>query len=181
MPNDPDLDLQTRSQRIPSDTYPLLVAEIGEPSDDPGDPGPPPPGWVSVEELGEQIMLEQLSRSTARALIELLAERRDSPDALVVALLAVIFQVQEQVDAASKELLSYVLGAVPPINSLFVDSGGSYPITEDLWLRRLLDADNQFTLAAPRQWLEPMGLEIQQRLERWAGSIDEHHGTTEPG
>lgn len=156
------------------------MTEIGEPNDDAGDPGPPPPGWVSAEELSEQIMRDRLSRSTARALIELLAERRDSTDALVVALLAVIFQVQEQIDAASKDLLNYVLGAVPPVNALFVDGDGSYPITEDLWLKRHLDTDNQFTLAAPRQWLEPMALEIQQHLERWARSLDETDGTTEP-
>jgi hypothetical protein len=58
-----------------------------------------------------------VSRSTGRAAIEVLAERRDSPDALAVALLAIIFQVQEQVDDASKDLLNYVLGAVPPINA----------------------------------------------------------------
>ncbi len=151
-----------------------------EPPDDVDDPEPPPPGWVSSEELGQQIMLEQLSRSTARALMELLAERRNSPDALPVALLAIIFQVQEQVDDASKDLLNYVLGAVHPVNSLFVDSGGIYPITEDLWLKRLLDSHNRFSLAAPRQWLELMGVEIQERLERWAASLDESTDAAEP-
>jgi hypothetical protein len=150
-----------------------------QPHDDADDPGPPPPGWVSLEELGQQIMLDQLSRSTGRALIEVLAERRDSPDALAVALLAIIFQVQEQVDDASKDLLNYVLGAVPPVNSLFVETGGTYPITEDLWLKRLLDSDNRFSLAAPREWLEPMGIEIQERIERWAASVAESTDGTE--
>jgi hypothetical protein len=89
-----------------------------------------------------------VSRSTGRAAIEVLAERRDSPDARAVALLALI-QVQEQVDDASKDLLNYVLGAVPPINAIFVEAGGAYPITEGLWLKRLLDSDNRFSLAAP--------------------------------
>jgi hypothetical protein len=150
-----------------------------EPHDDADDPGPPPPGWVSLEELSQQIMLEQLSRSTGRALIEVLAERRDSPDALAVALLAIIFQVQEQVDDASKDLLNYVLGAVLPVNSLFVETAGTYPITENLWLKRLLDNDNRFSLAAPREWLEPMGIEIQQRLERLADSVGETNDVTE--
>ncbi len=97
-----------------------------------------------------------------------------------MALLAIIFQVQEQVDEASKDLLSYVLGAVRPVNSLFVDSGGTYPITEDLWIKRLLDTDNRFTLAAPRQWLEPMGVEIQHRLERWADPINEQKNRPDP-
>jgi Tfp pilus assembly protein PilZ len=69
---------------------------------------------------------------------------------------------------------------VPPINSLFVETGGSYPITEDLWLERLLDSDNRFSLAAPREWLEPMGVEIQERLGHWAASYDESNDTTEP-
>ena len=43
-----------------------------DPHDTADDQGPPPLGWVSVDELGQQIMLEQLSRSTARALIEVL-------------------------------------------------------------------------------------------------------------
>jgi len=68
---------------------------------------------------------------------------------------------------------------VPPINSLFVETGGTYPITQDLWLKRLLDSDNRFSLAAPRDWLEPLGIEIQQRLERLAASDDDSDGATE--
>ena len=68
---------------------------------------------------------------------------------------------------------------MPPIKSLFVETGGTYPITEDLWLKRLLDSDNRFSLAAPREWLEPMGIEIQQRLERWAASDDDSDDATE--
>jgi hypothetical protein len=159
--------------------YRLAMTGTKQPDEDADDPGPPPPGWVSLEELSQQIMAEQLSRSTGRALIEVLVERRDSPDALAVALLAIIFQVQEQVDDASKDLLNYVLGAVHPINSLFVETGGTYPITENLWLKRLLDSDNRFSLAAPREWLEPMGIEIQERLARWAASVDERGDTNE--
>jgi len=59
------------------------MTETSEPHDDADDPEPPPPGRVSLEELGQQIMLEQLSRSTGRALIEVLAERRDSPTHLL--------------------------------------------------------------------------------------------------
>ena len=33
------------------------------------------------------------------------------------------------------------------------------------------------TLAAPREWLEPMGREIQERLDRWAASDDESSDT----
>jgi hypothetical protein len=153
--------------------YRLAVTSTGESDDSADDLGPPPPGWLSVEELGQRIMADQLSRSSARAFIELLAERRDSADVLTVALLAIIFQAQEQVDDASKDLLSYVLGAVPPVNSSFVESGGTYPVTEELWLKRHLDGDNRFSLVANRQWLEAMGVEIRQRLEAWAESLDD--------
>ena len=86
---------------------------------------------------------------------------------------AIIFQVQEQVGHVSKDLLNYVLGAVPAINSLFVETGETYPITEVLRLKRLLDGDDRFSLAAPRALAERMGIEIRERLERWTASVDD--------
>ena len=145
----------------------VVVGDDSEPTDDDDIPEAPP-GWLTVEELGQRIFLDQLSRSTARALIEILADRGESPDALMVALLAVILQVQEQVDEPSKDLISFVLSSVPGVASRLTDAGGRFPITEDLWLRRWLDNDNRFTVLAPRSWLEPMGLEIKEALERLA-------------
>jgi len=159
--------------RRDEDGYLLYCHFVAQDDGADDDLGPPPPGWVSIEELGQLIMGDLLSRSTARALIQLLAESGDSPDALRVAFLAVLFQVQDQVDDASKDLINYVLGSVPPVKAMFADTSGSYPITEDLSLKRYLDSDNRFALGASVQWLEPLALEIQERLDRWAASTNE--------
>jgi len=143
-----------------------------EPDDADEDVPVAPPGWLSVEEFAEKLFLDLLSGETARVFIERLASKDLTQDAVMTALVALIFQVQDQVDDPSKDLISFILSGIDPVATAFAEGDGTYPVAPEIELRRYVGESNRFMVGAPRSWLEPIGLSINERLERAAGSAD---------
>lgn len=124
----------------------------------------PPPGWLTVEEVAERVFLDLLSQATAGALVDELDDRDERPGAAGAALLALIFQIQEQVDDAALELINFVLTEIPSVNSLFERPNDIAQISGRLALRRVIDDQGRSRLVAPASWLRPLGVSAQERM-----------------